>query len=117
MNLPTSARMAPRKDSVGLDVSTVVAGPLCGQYLGELGARVIKVEPVGTGDDTRAWLPQDAGQSATFLAGGGAPAGRAGGRGAAGLRRQDRRAPGRGLRHPEPPEPEADLLRNFGVWA
>ena len=51
-----------------LDLSKVLAGPLCGQYLGELGARVIKVEPVGTGDDTRAWLPQDAGQSATFLA-------------------------------------------------
>lgn len=68
MNLPTSARMAPLKDIVVLDLSKVLAGPLCGQYLGELGARVIKVEPVGTGDDTRAWLPQDAGQSATFLA-------------------------------------------------
>ncbi|KAG1467337.1 hypothetical protein G6F57_013064 [Rhizopus arrhizus] len=60
--------MAPLKDIVVLDLSKVLAGPLCGQYLGELGARVIKVEPVGTGDDTRAWLPQDAGQSATFLA-------------------------------------------------
>lgn len=68
MNLPTSARMAPLKDITVLDLSKVLAGPLCGQYLGELGARVIKVEPVGTGDDTRAWLPQDAGQSATFLA-------------------------------------------------
>ncbi|MGE8637116.1 MAG: CaiB/BaiF CoA transferase family protein [Achromobacter sp.] len=68
MNPPTSARMAPLKDIVVLDLSKVLAGPLCGQYLGELGARVIKVEPVGTGDDTRAWLPQDAGQSATFLA-------------------------------------------------
>jgi crotonobetainyl-CoA:carnitine CoA-transferase CaiB-like acyl-CoA transferase len=51
-----------------LDLSKVLAGPLCGQYLGELGADVIKVEPVGKGDDTRAWLPQDAGQSAVFLA-------------------------------------------------
>lgn len=51
-----------------LDLSKVLAGPLCGQYLGELGAEVIKVEPVGSGDDTRAWLPQDRGQSATFLA-------------------------------------------------
>lgn len=68
MNPPTSARMAPLKDITVLDLSKVLAGPLCGQYLGELGARVIKVEPVGTGDDTRAWLPQDAGQSATFLA-------------------------------------------------
>jgi len=51
-----------------LDLSKVLAGPLCGQYLGELGAQVIKVEPSGHGDDTRAWLPQEQGQSATFLA-------------------------------------------------
>jgi formyl-CoA transferase len=41
---------------------------LCGQYLGELGADVVKVEPLGLGDDTRGWLPQDQGESATFLA-------------------------------------------------
>lgn len=51
-----------------LDLSKVVAGPLCGQHLGELGAEVIKVEPVGTGDDSRAWAPQEHGQSAVFLA-------------------------------------------------
>lgn len=51
-----------------LDLSKVLAGPLCSQYLGELGADVIKVEPAGSGDDTRAWLPQREGQSATFLA-------------------------------------------------
>lgn len=61
-------RMMPLKGITVLDLSKVLAGPLCGQYLGELGAQVIKVEPVGVGDDTRAWLPQDAGQSATFLA-------------------------------------------------
>ena len=31
-----------------LDLSKVIAGPLCGQYLGELGATVTKVEPTGT---------------------------------------------------------------------
>lgn len=60
--------MQPLKGIRVLDLSKVLAGPLCGQYLGELGADVIKVEPAGTGDDTRAWLPQDQGQSATFLA-------------------------------------------------
>ncbi len=60
--------MQPLKGLRVLDLSKVLAGPLCGQYLGELGADVIKVEPVGTGDDTRAWLPQEKGQSATFLA-------------------------------------------------
>lgn len=51
-----------------VDLSKVLAGPLCGQYLGELGADIIKVEPVGVGDDTRVWLPQDQGESASFLA-------------------------------------------------
>lgn len=60
--------MQPLKGIRVLDLSKVLAGPLCGQYLGELGADVIKVEPSGCGDDTRAWLPQDRGQSATFLA-------------------------------------------------
>lgn len=51
-----------------VDLSKVLAGPWCGQALGELGADVIKVEPVGAGDDTRAWLPKDQGESATFMA-------------------------------------------------
>ncbi|MCH2395056.1 CaiB/BaiF CoA transferase family protein, partial [Oceanibaculum sp.] len=51
-----------------LDLSKVIAGPLCGQYLGDLGAEVVKVEPVGSGDDTRGWSPQEKGQSALFLA-------------------------------------------------
>lgn len=40
-----------------LDFSKVLAGPLCAQYLGDLGADVIKVEPVGLGDETRGWPP------------------------------------------------------------
>jgi crotonobetainyl-CoA:carnitine CoA-transferase CaiB-like acyl-CoA transferase len=60
--------MQPLKGIRILDLSKVLAGPLCAQYLGDMGADVIKVEPPVTGDDTRAWLPQKGGQSATFLA-------------------------------------------------
>ncbi|WP_407294584.1 CaiB/BaiF CoA transferase family protein [Stutzerimonas zhaodongensis] len=40
-----------------LDLSRVLAGPWCGQILGDLGAEVIKVERPRTGDDTRHWGP------------------------------------------------------------
>lgn len=60
--------MKPLKGMKVMDLSKVLAGPLCGQFLGELGADVLKIEPVGVGDDTRSWLPQEKGESATFLA-------------------------------------------------
>lgn len=40
-----------------LDLSKVLAGPLCAQYLGDLGAEVIKVETTRHGDETRGWPP------------------------------------------------------------
>lgn len=51
-----------------IEISTSVAGPLVGQILGDLGAEVIKVERIGTGDDTRAWVPPAwDGESIAFL--------------------------------------------------
>ncbi|MEA2817955.1 MAG: hypothetical protein QOI93_5857, partial [Rhodospirillaceae bacterium] len=51
-----------------LDLSKVLAGPLCAQYLGDLGADIIKVETIGQGDETRGWPPFPApGLGAVFL--------------------------------------------------
>lgn len=40
-----------------VDLSRALAGPHAGMMLGDLGARVIKVEAPGAGDDTRSWGP------------------------------------------------------------
>ena len=40
-----------------IDLSRALAGPHAGMMLGDMGARVIKVESPGTGDDTRGWGP------------------------------------------------------------
>src|SRR6266581_1009796 len=40
-----------------LDLSRVLAGPFCTMLLGDLGARVVKVEAPDEGDTTRGWGP------------------------------------------------------------
>lgn len=52
-----------------LDLSRVLAGPVCSMLLGDLGADVLKVEQPGVGDETRSWGPPFyKGESAYFLA-------------------------------------------------
>lgn len=38
-----------------IEMGTLIAGPFCGQLLGDLGAEVIKIEPPGKGDPMRQW--------------------------------------------------------------
>ena len=38
-----------------VEMGTLLAGPFCGQLLGDFGAEVIKVEPPGKGDPMRQW--------------------------------------------------------------
>ena len=48
---------APLEGTTVIDLSRALAGPHAGMMLGDLGARVIKVESPGSGDDTRGWGP------------------------------------------------------------
>jgi crotonobetainyl-CoA:carnitine CoA-transferase CaiB-like acyl-CoA transferase len=45
----------PLADLRVLELGQLIAGPFCGQLMGDLGAEVIKLEPPGTGDAMRAW--------------------------------------------------------------
>lgn len=49
--------VGPLADIVVIDLSRALAGPHAAMMLGDLGARVIKVESPGGGDDTRGWGP------------------------------------------------------------
>jgi crotonobetainyl-CoA:carnitine CoA-transferase CaiB-like acyl-CoA transferase len=60
--------MQPLDGVTVLDLTRVLAGPYCTMLLGDMGARVIKVEQPGRGDDTREWGPPFfEGESAYFV--------------------------------------------------
>ena len=59
---------APLAGITIVDLSRVLSGPYCTMLAADMGARVIKIEHVGRGDDTRAWGPPfQGGESAYYL--------------------------------------------------
>ncbi len=61
MTIPTPTSGGPLADLVVIEMGSLIAGPFCGQILGDFGAEVIKVEDPKVGDPMRQWgrsLPQ-----------------------------------------------------------
>ena len=58
----TAFRNGPLSDLRVLELGTLLAGPFCGQLLGDLGAEVIKIEPPNQGDPMRVWGRQKEGE-------------------------------------------------------
>src|ERR687895_462383 len=53
----TDTAHGPLSGTLVVDLSRALAGPHATMMFGDLGARVVKVEAPGTGDDTRGWGP------------------------------------------------------------
>jgi len=63
-----SVIMPPLDGITVLDLTRVLSGPYCTMLLGDMGARIIKIEQPGKGDDTRHWGPPFLdGESTYFL--------------------------------------------------
>jgi crotonobetainyl-CoA:carnitine CoA-transferase CaiB-like acyl-CoA transferase len=61
-------RHGPLKGARVIELAHIMAGPVCGLMLADMGADVIKVEKIPGGDDTRRILPPDIdGESAAFM--------------------------------------------------
>jgi formyl-CoA transferase len=57
-----SFKSGPLSDLRVIEMGTLLAGPFCGQLLGDMGAEVIKIEPPGQGDPLRVWGRQKQGE-------------------------------------------------------
>lgn len=51
-----------------VEISVAMAGPFCGMMLADYGADVVKIERVGSGDDSRAWPPHYHGRMSHYFA-------------------------------------------------
>ncbi len=62
------ARRGPLTDMRVIELAHIMAGPVCGLMLADLGADVVKVENTDGGDDSRRFLPPDInGEAAAFM--------------------------------------------------
>src|SRR6185369_8066508 len=59
--------LPPLAGIVVIDLTRAVAGPFCTMNLVDLGARIIKIEEPGAGDETRSWGPPFAGDISTYF--------------------------------------------------
>ncbi|MGI9309274.1 MAG: CaiB/BaiF CoA transferase family protein [Gammaproteobacteria bacterium] len=55
MTSDKAANKGPLSDLRLIEMGTLLAGPFCGQLMGDFGAEVIKVEPPNQGDPMREW--------------------------------------------------------------
>jgi len=62
MAVDLNFKRGPLSDLRVIELGTLLAGPFCGQLLGDMGAEVIKIEPPGQGDPLRVWGRQAAGE-------------------------------------------------------
>ena len=62
-----SSVQGPLRGITVIDLSRILAGPYCTFLMAEMGARVIKVETPGKGDDAREYGPFVKGRSAYFM--------------------------------------------------
>src|SRR5258705_2901875 len=65
----TDAANGPLAGIRVVDLTRILAGPLCTMMLGDMGADVIKIEPPEKGDDPRSWGPPFAGGEAAYFLG------------------------------------------------
>lgn len=55
MSADVRFKNGPLSDLRVIELGTLLAGPFCGQLLGDMGAEVIKIEPPNQGDPMRVW--------------------------------------------------------------
>ncbi len=67
-SMTDAATSGPLNGMRVIELAHIMAGPVCGLMLADMGADVVKVEKIGTGDDSRRFLPPDIeGEAAAFM--------------------------------------------------